>query len=496
MKKNATLVLVALIAFALVIPQSVAITSQGLFYRMEDGDRFYFTLDVSNEGDVSPTEIIYFEIMNASKPIPDPLTNLTDLDYLDKTAYYENGTAMGLEVLIFLFLAGFEYPVGNWDLINTLAATDLDDVILPDVRDLSITSGADYWGFTYKTNSTNDTETTVWGEYSKFDGMFSYYRVEYVNTTTSELLSHYEANRFSYHNLMWGYQDGARFDFHVVLTDGDSGFPDLDEMMYIEIDEDGLPTIPAIMTDFDDLPHVGAELYWANGTVSYDAFFSHTWKLSMPIGNWSVVSDMTETLNPAANVTLDAPDPWFWGYSRDIVSGDVHHQVHTDYLKVDGFLARHTAVFTNVTTSELIGTITIERTGLLPYTDRTAPTINHPDDLEFVEGSTNQNITWAPTDDNPTTYEVSVNGTVVDSGSWTSGSSIVLELDDFEAGVYDCTITVYDIGSNYAMDSVTVTVTVPGGGLPDIIMDNLLYIGIGIAVVVVLGAVVVLRKRS
>jgi hypothetical protein len=216
----------------------------------------------------------------------------------------------------------------------------------------------------------------------------------------------------------------------------------------------------------------------------------------MPIGNWSVVSDMTETLNPASNVTLDASDPWFWGYSRDIVSGDVHHQVHTDYLKVDGFLARHTAIFTNVTTSELIGTITIERTGLLPYTDRTAPTINHPDDLEFVEGSTNQNITWVPTDDNPTTYEVSVNDTVVDSGSWTSGSSIVLELDDFEAGVYDCTITVYDIGSNNAMDSVIVTVTAPGGGLPDIIMDNLLYIGIGIAVVVIIGAVVVLRKRS
>jgi hypothetical protein len=496
LKKNTTLGLVALIAFALVIPQSVAITSQGLFYRMKDGDRFYFTLDVSNEGDVSPTEIIYFEIVDANKPIPDPLTNLTDLDYVDKTAYYENGTAMGLEVLIFMFLAGFEYPVGNWDLINTLAATDLDDVILVDVRDLSITSDANYWGVTYKTNSTNDSEITVWSEYSKFDGLFSYYRVEYVNTTTSELVSHFEVNRFSYHNLMWGYQDGARFDFHVILTGGSGGFPDLDEMMYIEIDPDGLPTIPAIMTDFDDLPHVGAALYWANDTVSYDPFFSHTWKLSMPIGNWSVVSEMTETLNPAANVTLDASDPWFWGYSRDIVSGDVHHQVHTDYLKVDGFLARHTAIFTNVTTSELIGTITIERTGLLPYTDRTAPTINHPDDLEFVEGSTNQNITWVPTDDNPTTYEVSVNGTVVDSGSWTSGSPIVLEWDDFEAGVYDCTITVYDIGNNNAMDSVTVTVTAPGGGLPDIIMDNLLYIGIGVAVVVVLGAVVVLRKRS
>ena len=85
MKKSATITLVSLFVIAMIIPQSMAITSQGLFYRMEDGDRFYFTLDVSNEGVVSPTEIIYFEIVDANKPIPDPLTNLTDLDYLDKT---------------------------------------------------------------------------------------------------------------------------------------------------------------------------------------------------------------------------------------------------------------------------------------------------------------------------------------------------------------------------------------------------------------------------
>jgi hypothetical protein len=249
------------------------------------------------------------------------------------------------------------------------------------------------------------------------------------------------------------------------------------------------------MVDFDSLPHVGADLYWANGTISYDSFFSHTWKLSMPIGNWSVVSDMTETLNPAANVSLDAPDPWFWGYSRDIVSGDVHHQVHTDYLKVDGFLARHTAVFTNVTTSEFIGSITIERTGLLAYTDRTAPEINHPDDVTFVSGAENQNITWIPTDDNPTTYVVSVNGTVVDVGSWTSGTPIILELDDFEVGFYVCDILLYDIGSNAISDSVLVDVTSPSGGIPDFIMDNLLYIGIGVVVVVILGAIVLIRRR-
>ena len=489
--------LVSIIVIGLIIPQSVAITSQGFFYRTEDGDRFYFTLDAMAEGESIPTEIIYFEIENASKPIPDPVTHLNNFSYLDVGIYYENGTSLGFGVFIFLFLPQPDYPVGNWALISTLAATDLEDILVSDARDISISSGDDYWGYSYTTNSTPDTEFLVDIEYSKFDGYLHRYDVENWNTTSNELMGRWTVHRFSYHNLMWGYQDGDRFDFRVILEGNQLGFQDLDEMMYIEIDEDGLLTIPSIMVDFDSLPHVGAELYWANGTVSYDSFFSHTWKLSMPIGNWSVVSDMTETLNPAANVTLDDPDPWFWGYSRDIISGDVHHQVHTDYLKVDGFLARHTAVFTNVTTSELIGSITIERTGLLPYTDRIAPEISHPDDVTFAEGSTGQNITWTATDDNPTTYEVSLlNGSVIDSGSWTSGSEIVLDLDSFGTGTYECTITVYDIGNNHVSDSVMVTVTSPGGGLPDIILDNLLYIGIGVAVLAIIGVVVLVRKRS
>lgn len=496
MKKNATLALVALVATMLIIPQSLAATSQGFFYRADDGDRFYFTLDATSEGDSIPTEVIYIEIENASIPIPDPVTHLSNFSYLDVGIYFENGTSLGLLVLIFLFLPQLEFPVGNWDLISTLAATDLQDILIPDARDISISSSDDYWGFSYAYNDSSDAEAIIEVEYSKFDGMMYRYDVEGWNTTTHELTSHWTIQRFSYHNLRWGFNDGDSFDYHLVMTGSGSGFPNLVEDFYLQIHEDGLFNIPYNTTEFDDIPYVGGDIYWANGTICFDPFLSHAWRIAVPIGNWSLLDDIVEGMDPTINATLDDPDPWFWGYSRESTSGDVLFQIHTDYLKVDGFLARHTAVFTNTTTSEVIGTISVEREGLLPYTDRTSPIINHPDDVEFVEGLTNQNITWVPTDDNPTTYEVTVNGTVVDSGSWTSGSSIVLELDDFEAGVYDCTITVYDIGSNNAMDSVTVTVTAPGGGLPDIIMDNLLYIGIGIAVVVVLGAVVVLRKRS
>ncbi|MHA1495863.1 MAG: hypothetical protein ACTSRQ_17845 [Candidatus Thorarchaeota archaeon] len=79
MKKSTTITLVALLAVTLILPQTLAASSQGLFYRMEDGDRFYFTLEVEEDGVATYDEIFYFEIENASKPIPDPLTNLTHL---------------------------------------------------------------------------------------------------------------------------------------------------------------------------------------------------------------------------------------------------------------------------------------------------------------------------------------------------------------------------------------------------------------------------------
>ena len=134
------------------------------------------------------------------------------------------------------------------------------------------------------------------------------------------------------------------------------------------------------------------------------------------------------------NVTLEDLGPWFWGYSWNDTSGDVLFEVYTDYLKVDGFIARHTVLFTNTTTSEYIGNITINRTGIEQYTDDTAPSINHPDDIEFIEGSTGFEIIWTPTDDYPSTFEISVNEVVTDIGSWTSVTSIVLDLDHFTAG--------------------------------------------------------------
>jgi hypothetical protein len=495
LKKTGTITLVALIVVALFIPQSLAVTNQGFFYRVEDGDRFYFTLDSYDEGVSAPTEIIYIEIMDSSVSIPDPVTHLGDFSYLDIDINFENGTSIGLLALQFIFASQLEYPVGNWSMISTLAETDLEDVLFFEAREISILTNEDLWGYSYKTNSSNDTEHLITVKYSKFDGILHYYNYQYWNTTTEEMLYNWEVSRFSFHNLRWGFNDGDRFDFHLVLTGNSMGFTDLDESFYLEIFDDGLPNIPYNMTEWDDIPFALGQQHWGNGTITYDSFLHYSWRIAVPIGNWSLLDTFIEDRSSTVNVTLDDPDPWFWGYSWNETSGETLFEVHTDYLKIDGFVARHFVSITNTTSSE-VGTISLERTNLEPYTDRTAPEVNHPDDMEFVVGTENQSITWIPTDENPTTYEISVNGTTVDSGSWTSGSLIALELANFTVGEYTCTITLHDIGGNHVTDSVQVTVTSGGPGIPDIIMNNLLYIALGVGLVIVLALFVFMRRRS
>lgn len=493
MKKNMTFVLVAMLTIAICMPQTLAATSQGLFYRMNDGDRFYFIMNLESEDTVIPTEIFYVEIENASKTIPDPLTDLGDLSFVDVGINFENGTSLGITTIYFIFMAQPIFPVGNWDLIDTRAETDLEDLFLLTVSDLIITYTGDYWGYSYYVYDT-DIEAHITVHHSLFDGLFSLYNLDIWNATTSEILTHFTVERMSSHNFDWGFNDSDEFNFHLTMTGNTAGFQELDENLYIEVNEDGLPVIPFAMTEWDDIPYIQGTLHWANGTTTYEPFFNRAWRVAVPIGNWSLLSDFINYKISPADLTLDSQDPWFWGYSWSETTGDVLIEVHTDYLMVDGFVARHSVVFTNTTSSTIIGTISIERLNIGQYADRIAPTIDHPGDIQFVVGTTGQQITWTPTDEYPTTFQILVDGDVNHTGAWTSNTSIIFPLDGFEVGVYNVTIIVYDFAGNYVRDSVLVTVTA-SAGIVDLLLDNLLYVGIAVGAVVLIGAIVFVRRR-
>ena len=91
--------------------------------------------------------------------------------------------------------------------------------------------------------------------------------------------------------------------------------------------------------------------------------------------------------------------------------------------------------------------------------DTTSPTVNSPADFTYVEGSTGNSISWSATDASPGTYSVVLDGSNYDSGAWTSGSAVVVNVDGLSVGTHTFTITFSDTQSNAVSDSVTVTVT-------------------------------------
>ncbi|MDF1541362.1 MAG: Ig domain-containing protein, partial [Candidatus Thorarchaeota archaeon] len=136
--------------------------------------------------------------------------------------------------------------------------------------------------------------------------------------------------------------------------------------------------------------------------------------------------------------------------------------------------------------------------------DGTVPIIDSPDDLEYEEGETGNDIEWSPSDLHPLAYEVFLDGTSLVADDWTGGD-ITVSTDGLTTGVYNFTLVVTDVGGNTASDSVIITVTAasttpmtsttpitPPGG-PDIVI---IIIVAGAAGVILIILVVACRKKS
>jgi hypothetical protein len=118
-----------------------------------------------------------------------------------------------------------------------------------------------------------------------------------------------------------------------------------------------------------------------------------------------------------------------------------------------------------------------------------APTLTHPADVTYSLLTVGNTIEWVPSDpttQNPT-YEVALNGTVVNSSTWSSGVPIVQNVDGLNLGSYNYTITVSDGLGNSASDEVDVTVT------PFLLI--ILIAVVGVAAIVAVIIVIRLRVR-
>ncbi|TXT54914.1 MAG: membrane protein of unknown function [Candidatus Thorarchaeota archaeon] len=85
------------------------------------------------------------------------------------------------------------------------------------------------------------------------------------------------------------------------------------------------------------------------------------------------------------------------------------------------------------------------------------PEIDHPADIQYEDGSTGHSITWNPTDSSPDTYQVFIDGSVVDSGSW-DGSAINVNVDAIGLGFHTVECRVIGDSGHPRGDIVFVTV--------------------------------------
>ncbi len=295
----------------------------------------------------------------------------------------------------------------------------------------------------------------------------------------------------------WGFDDDDAF--HFMMHYEEDGML-IHEEIYIELN-DTLPAIPDSMDNWTDIPWVVINSFYANGTkmgievITFIAMYN----VHLPIGNWALLTTLAQETHNLENFTLDPEDLFFWGYSWEDddwkISGDEFTiytnytiNVHVEYLKIDGFLTHYSVYSYNTTTMEPVGEITLNRLGIEQYSETTAPTLNHPSDIVYVEGQVGNNITWYASDNYPSWYRILKDGALLRSGSWNlSTEAITVIVDGLTTGEYNYTLTVYDLRGNSVSDEVLVTVQPPS-------IQPWILISVAIGIIFVIAAFVVRRR--
>lgn len=170
----------ALLAFSLVtmlITTNVAAaTSQGFEWAVEVDDKYNFTLDFT-EGNQSISEGIYFEV-GSVPTLPNTIDNITDIPSVSGNFYWTtNDTSIGFLSLIFIFTlvtgGKIAYPVGNFDLLNTLLTEWHGDTTMLENATFTMVNNYHYWGVSASWEIDEDNSVTLDVTYLKSDGVLA-----------------------------------------------------------------------------------------------------------------------------------------------------------------------------------------------------------------------------------------------------------------------------------------------------------------------------------
>ena len=106
------------------------------------------------------------------------------------------------------------------------------------------------------------------------------------------------------------------------------------------------------------------------------------------------------------------------------------------------------------------------------YPDIRAPVIEPVSDLSYEEGYTGYSINWTIEENNPLSYNLTLDGVPVMGGVW-RGENISLEVDNLTVGSYDYNASFTDFFGQTSFAIITVTVT-PDAHLPIISSINVI----------------------
>jgi parallel beta-helix repeat protein len=97
---------------------------------------------------------------------------------------------------------------------------------------------------------------------------------------------------------------------------------------------------------------------------------------------------------------------------------------------------------------------------VLVVVQNTNPSISNPSDQVLPIGSLGKNITWIITDItvNVTAYTIYINGSVNATGTWNSGQTVMIGLDNLVVGIYNYTIIAMDGYGQEISDEVLIMV--------------------------------------
>lgn len=142
----------------------------------------------------------------------------------------------------------------------------------------------------------------------------------------------------------------------------------------------------------------------------------------------------------------------------------------------------------NIYDHYLVGTFT------LTVQDTTDPILSTPADIAYQEGATGNWINWSATDLLPSSYQITVNGSLLQAGVWNESDEVIrVSVDGLATGEYTYELTVFDGGGNSASDIVVVTVEALPPSDDGTLLIALAVAGVGVVVLVI---VVYLGKKS